>query len=770
MSLNSTDTRAMEQRRCLLLATIGSTAETMPSNPTLEKLLQDGLLVTIKSWLDDILSGRVGGMDLLLHLLSNIIPLPVTKEMVTTSRLGKLVSSVEKHTICVGSPNESAIKARINQVKERWSASVKARRNSANASKRQLDSSSSQQPPAKKAKASSSLSNLLKKVDGSSNDKPSPAVQGANQQMKEQAASSNDTISEPVPKKDKRRIHWADGMGKTLAVSNNDGESSQAKQEPKRKSRWADRKKKDLLHEKEMLLQSRKSGAANEDKEEMLNAMAMIALWKTPQASPTDPSNPPVTVMSNELNVQDNRMRSVPGVHYSTEADVPFSPTLLSEVEKALEVFNNAPPTVVPFFSPQSTAAAAAAVAPPQQSAMNSVPQGTSFPPPNPSQGADLNTVLMLGLPMFLVGSNIQALQMLASNPGLLNSFKDANGVFNQPGLMNLVQTLTQNVAPPPAQTAPPPQVGTQVAGLNPYGSMPPSATNHQIATSASHPPPQHHNYMTSHPPPPQQNYMNFPPPPPQPEATSTRSQSQPMNGYRGDQNGSEANLHLSGYGPTTTNEEIIALFSPYVHVTEVVNKNGFSFVNTIDPEGSRRAKEALHGALLGGMPCRINNATRKARITNFGGSGPEDIPMNGAGQVDYDQVKDDRGNPATKNLFVAGYGPGTSEQQLKDVFGQHGRIVSVIKKSSFSFVNTSDKSIAVMARAALIGKPLNGGAMRINFAKETGRLGTSFDGGYGGGGSNHYGRYGSTMWNTFQIRLHRQNVSGELPACAPSS
>ena len=77
-------------------------------------------------------------------------------------------------------------------------------------------------------------------------------------------------------------------------------------------------------------------------------------------------------------------------------------------------------------------------------------------------------------------------------------------------------------------------------------------------------------------------------------------------------------------------------------------------------------------------------------------------------------------------------------------MFGQYGRIVSVIKKSSFSFVNTSDKSIAVSARAALIGKPLNGGAMRINFAKETGRLGTSFDGGYGGGGgSNHYGRYG---------------------------
>jgi len=26
-------------------------------------------------------------------------------------------------------------------------------------------------------------------------------------------------------------------------------------------------------------------------------------------------------------------------------------------------------------------------------------------------------------------------------------------------------------------------------------------------------------------------------------------------------------------------------------------------------------------------------------------------------GQVDFNQVRDDRGNPATKNLFVAGYG-----------------------------------------------------------------------------------------------------------------
>ena len=61
----------------------------------------------------------------MLHLLSNISSLPVTKEMVTSSKLGKAVAGVEKHKICVGSMNESAIKDRVSRVKEQWSASVK---------------------------------------------------------------------------------------------------------------------------------------------------------------------------------------------------------------------------------------------------------------------------------------------------------------------------------------------------------------------------------------------------------------------------------------------------------------------------------------------------------------------------------------------------------------------------------------------------------------------------------------------------------------------
>ena len=84
--------------------------------------------------------------------------------------------------------------------------------------------------------------------------------------------------------------------------------------------------------------------------------------------------------------------------------------------------------------------------------------------------------------------------------------------------------------------------------------------------------------------------------------------------GYRGSQNNQDGNLHLSGYGPSTTQADIITLFAPYVQVDEVVMKGTFCFVNTSDPVGAKRAREALNGAHLGGAPVRINIAQRKNR------------------------------------------------------------------------------------------------------------------------------------------------------------
>lgn len=57
-------------------------------------------------------------------------------------------------------------------------------------------------------------------------------------------------------KKDDRRIRWADSSGQALAVSGEEPISA-VPETITRKSRWSERKKKDMQHEKALLLKSR---------------------------------------------------------------------------------------------------------------------------------------------------------------------------------------------------------------------------------------------------------------------------------------------------------------------------------------------------------------------------------------------------------------------------------------------------------------------------------------------------------------------------------
>jgi hypothetical protein len=109
-------------RRAILLLIVGCTPR---DNEALQHILQNSFLFEVKRWLEDILNKNVGGVDLLLHLLGSIAMLPVSKEMVTSSKLGKNISAIEKHQICIGGMNEKSIKERVSKVKEEWSASVK---------------------------------------------------------------------------------------------------------------------------------------------------------------------------------------------------------------------------------------------------------------------------------------------------------------------------------------------------------------------------------------------------------------------------------------------------------------------------------------------------------------------------------------------------------------------------------------------------------------------------------------------------------------------
>ena len=381
--------------------------------------------------------------------------------------------------------------------------------------------------------------------------------------------------------------------------------------------------------------------------------------WRTPSLLPDRPDITKPQLESLERSAQDERAKTVPKALYSSDYDVPNSPAPLSDVEQALDMTSQAAAVVasIPFFVPAQPIAEAPApsyqeAAAAQPSTVGSVRQALD------SSFATPDFVQSLGLPMFLVGQPVQALQTLASSPGLLSTLVDANGFYDQHRLMNLVQTLSSSgvQSQPTTNLFPPVQTS--------YGAPAPAP-----AASFGH----------------------------QPPPFTTTSTARSGSGFRGKSD--EGNLHVSGFGPTTTEAELIAAFSPYVQVDEVVMKGTFAFVNTSDPVNAMRAKESLHGTLVGGMPIRINPATRKNResLSHYGNA-PDSIPSSlpGPGQPgqapggfgtqaapappppapagmppsapgmppaaipNIESIRDDRGNPATKNLFVAGYGPGT--------------------------------------------------------------------------------------------------------------
>jgi TFIIS helical bundle-like domain len=208
-----------------------------------------------------------GSVDLLLHLLSNIIHLPVTKTVVKTSGMGKAIGQIEKHPKCVGTANESAISERVQQVKDAWNASVKQRKSQdvpppaptspaaaapavvavSNVNKRAAEKDApSPAASAKKVKTvPSSFSTLLKKVSGSN-------ASAVNKSSSVEASSPSKAAR---AKKSLKRVKWADHFGGDLSASQLiEGDSNAVKASGADASvSWSDRKKRDRMREKELL-------------------------------------------------------------------------------------------------------------------------------------------------------------------------------------------------------------------------------------------------------------------------------------------------------------------------------------------------------------------------------------------------------------------------------------------------------------------------------------------------------------------------------------
>lgn len=302
------------QRRSMILAIVQGTP---PESPSMTRLLEDGFLSVVKGWLDDVLSGSVGeyccrsvgastvecdcisgspsnvapsfsspgGVDFLLHLLSSIVDLPVTKSVVKDSGMGKAVGALPKHKICAGTANETAIRDRVEKVKDAWNASVKAHKSQSAPSTKppttapppttetSTGSSSSTSPtiiPAKRAadksnsspgsakrikmdvpstKKTSSFSSLLQKVSADAPKRKLPSETGSQE-------SDGNKSNSPPKKKSNKRVKWADHFGGALSVAQEIEGVEVSETEPKEVS-WSDRKKRDRMREKELLAKAR---------------------------------------------------------------------------------------------------------------------------------------------------------------------------------------------------------------------------------------------------------------------------------------------------------------------------------------------------------------------------------------------------------------------------------------------------------------------------------------------------------------------------------
>ena|SRR5437016_5096341 len=100
--------------------------------------------------------------------------------------------------------------------------------------------------------------------------------------------------------------------------------------------------------------------------------------------------------------------------------------------------------------------------------------------------------------------------------------------------------------------------------------------------------------------------------------------------------------------------------------------------------------------------------------------------------------------------LYVGNLSFETTENDLQDLFEQHGQVSEVTlmmdrmtgKSRGFAFVTMNDKAQADAAMAALNGKDLNGRALNVNEARpreDRKGGGGGGGGGYGGGGKRSF-------------------------------
>ena len=101
------------------------------------------------------------------------------------------------------------------------------------------------------------------------------------------------------------------------------------------------------------------------------------------------------------------------------------------------------------------------------------------------------------------------------------------------------------------------------------------------------------------------------------------------------------------------------------------------------------------------------------------------------------------------KKIYVGNLPFSATEDDVKELFGQHGTVHSVAlindretgRPRGFGFIEVDDDALSAMIQN-LDGKEMGGRALRVNEAQDRPRGGGGGGGGYGGGGGGGGGRW----------------------------
>ncbi|KAL6736735.1 hypothetical protein Aduo_007052 [Ancylostoma duodenale] len=177
--------------------------------------------------------------------------------------------------------------------------------------------------------------------------------------------------------------------------------------------------------------------------------------------------------------------------------------------------------------------------------------------------------------------------------------------------------------------------------------------------------------------------------------------------------------VFVGDLSPEVDNKALKEAFAPFGDVSDAkvirdvttLKSKGYGFVSYPKREEAERAIEQMNGQWLGRRTIRTNWATRKP------GQGGGDQPA--SSEKTYEDIFN-MTTPDNTSVYVGNVAGGVCEEDIREAFGQFGRIleVRIFKVQGYAFVKFDSKDCACRAILRMNGGDLGGNTIRCSWGK----------------------------------------------------